>query len=62
MASCELSDLNCELHPNMLGLVTIDDEGKVHWHSHYGKAAFVAVLGEVVDLLRAELLSEAEAA
>lgn len=57
--SHEIPNLDCHLHPEMLGILTIDMGGKVHFHAHVDKATFTAMLSDVVDLLRRELLTEA---
>lgn len=59
MAHYDADGMECEKHPDILGGLTIDRTGHVVWHSHCDKGAFVAMLGNIVEQLRVELLMEA---
>lgn len=55
----EIPDLDCRKHPAMALIVTVSWDGEVAFHSHCTKARTAATLGQFVDQLRAELLTEA---
>jgi hypothetical protein len=58
----EITDgLDCDRHPAMALIVTIDVDGVVHTHRHCTFAEMTAALGDLVDQCRADLLKEVQA-
>lgn len=51
--------LDCDRHPAMGLIVTVDMEGVVHVHRHVSLSIVAASLGDLVDQIRAELVAEA---
>lgn len=51
--------LDCELHPDIMVIVMIDNDGRAHTHRHCTLATMTRALSSVVDECRADLLRAA---